>query len=146
MFKMCDRSVQHLTKLLRILHSIQRIFGKNLFQELLYCKEHRTNTEWKMVKAKASVRPFYGPELTFSGPTSFKLEASELIIGGKICLDTLLDVILCYQYLWFRYIQFIQSLSYQAYSLYVTIITHRIIFTQYYFLYKIRYSVTIGIP
>ena len=36
-----------------------------------------------MVKEKLPSVPCYGPELTFSGPTSFKLAMSELIFGEK---------------------------------------------------------------
>ena len=39
---------------------------------------------------------FYGLELTFSGPCSFKLATSELIFGDKNLYGQTTDVILCY--------------------------------------------------
>ena len=45
---------------------------------------------------EACVSPFCGQKLPFSGPSTFKLATSDLIFGDKICMDRVLDVVLCY--------------------------------------------------
>ena len=83
-------------KLLGIIPSIWKKLGKTFSKSHFYCKDYRINTEWRTLKEKASVSPFYGLKVPYSGPSSFKLATSGLIFGDKNRYGQTTVVILCY--------------------------------------------------
>ena len=47
------------------------------------CKNYGINTKWRTLKKNLLSVSFYGLEVLFSGPSSFKLATSDLIFGDK---------------------------------------------------------------
>ena len=82
--KTCDRiASSDWQNLFGIMPSVREKLGNTFRKSRFYCKDYRIITEWRTLKEKVLSVPFYGLEVPFSGPSSFKLATSDLIFGDK---------------------------------------------------------------